>query len=92
MREQLRRKDMLQYFANLRLCLIGMEACGRRASLDESMAIGRTFIWQKATRMNPTKHGHWRPNPILSLEIVGGLGSTDQALREGARLHQQPLR
>jgi transposase len=28
LRKQLKRKDMLSFFANLQVCLIGMEACG----------------------------------------------------------------
>jgi len=28
LRKQLRRKDVLSFFANLEPCLIGMEACG----------------------------------------------------------------
>jgi len=27
LRKQLKRKDMLSFFANLQICLIGMEAC-----------------------------------------------------------------
>ena len=38
LRKQLKRKDLLSFFANLEPCLIGMEACGGSHFLGRSSA------------------------------------------------------
>src|SRR5207344_3630276 len=43
LRKQLKRKDVVAYFANLERCLIGMEACGSAHSWARKLSgLGRT--------------------------------------------------
>ena len=39
LRKQLRRKDLLSFFANLEPCLIGMEACGSAHYWAEALGV-----------------------------------------------------